>query len=138
MQIGTSREEAHREDGVRMNISIVRWGPIAITFAWCLALGLVWNLVVMYYMASAKIPISAKILKMSHYPWGISLFCLGVIVFFLLQAMVASVVGGDVLIFDGEQAARRIAITFGYPVRPSLTEPSIMERLRRLGMIEKE
>jgi len=81
-----------------------------------------------------KVPISGTLEKLTYIPWGISFFCLGVVLYFVIQMLVVSVTGSDiVLFFDSERAARRVAIALGYPVEKRDDNMKLLRRIREMA-----
>jgi hypothetical protein len=119
-----------------MSFTFLKWSFFGIFLAFCLVLGYVWNLVIIFSATQLKIPVSGTLEKLTYIPWGISFFCLGIALYFVFQMLVVSVTGSDiVLFFDGERSARRVAIALGYPVRK---RDDNMKLLRRIEEMAKE
>lgn len=97
------------------------WLLPVVAIAFVLIVGVYWNLIIAAYLGQEKIEMSRRVRALLCVPWGISLFSVGIVVYFLSQMLTACIMGGDVLLLREREAERVIALAFGYLVGGELS-----------------
>jgi len=112
----------------------LEWIFFWVLFGLLVLLGAIWNLVVIYSIIYMKIPVSDFLRKWSYVPWALSIFSCAIVLYFVLQMLVVSVTGHDIVLFlDRERAARQVARTLGYQVREERGNNDLRRRIKEMA-----